>query len=222
MQVRNGFLSLSDLVHRSRPSSPIWQPFPGAAWREIFQRFGVVLPVVVNQLTGNVLFLPGALDVLHRMYDANEAPPKGVRVDVNTGRWYVPAFAGEWSRQDERYVTAICGGGVDFALFPALTSKALFDLLLDVPENDFEVVTTLGIDLDEYDEILAAATNGREPDQFADAMDAHAWGIPALLMNEQALMLPERVVKWGTVARTSEQPGALYHFYRCCWRIAVG
>lgn len=115
-------------------------------------RFGVLDLIVRDERTGKIISGHGRRKAFLAMYENNETPPEGVKVDED-GMWLVPVVTGWGSRSDSEAAAALIalnrttelGGWVD---------ESLLDLLQDLSQIDDGLV---GVGYDEG-EIEALAT----------------------------------------------------------------
>lgn len=206
---------------RGYPPSVTWLPAAVDGWRAVHETYGVVRPLIVSRRSGRVLSPAGEWESLTALATTSRQNPPlpGVRIDA-AGAWSVPCYLVDVAEADEATASLILSGGIDRALAGRMTDESMLGVLLERAERDFEAVKVFGIDLDELQVILEAASV--EPDEPPPApapvvpgltATPDDWGIPTLdLALQGEALLPG--FKWGTVKRGDTlQSGCLLHFY---------
>ena len=107
-------------------------------------RFGFVNPLIVNEVTGELLVGHGRLDTLEQRHASGEPPPEGIQ--VKDGQWLVPVVRGVSLPTEEAAAYAIADNRL--TEIGGWNDSELADLLKDMNLDG------VGFDDDDVDKLL--------------------------------------------------------------------
>lgn len=178
------YMPLSSI--RRAPRNP--KRHDALAIRASMGRFGVADLPVLDERTGQLVSGHGRLDqawALSQMptdqlteYTPDGGPPRGVKVDPNTGEWLLPVVRG-WASSTDEEAEAYLVTANSLTMFGGWDEQALTELLSDLAEVDADLLTLTGYSTDELARLLdtvgTAGQTGRAaepPEDFPEYDEA--------------------------------------------------
>lgn len=179
------------------PAAVEFEPANRRGLRTAIEAYRISRPAVFNRQTGRLLTSAGELQAAQ-----------------DAGQDAYPVLIGDWPESAEAAAAVIFSGGIDGLLASRPTWDSLIPLLLSFEPETFENIHALGLDFEYYQALLDQIA-GQPPGSPTPPRQTvkNEWDIPALNPDLQAAAVPAQVIKWGTISRQAQTPGALYHFY---------
>lgn len=124
------------------------------AIRRSIQRFGYIVPILIDERTGWIVAGHGRLDSLSQLRDAQAQPPKHIRVRKSDGQWLVPVTRGISFNSDQE-VEAYLIADNQLTIAGGWKTDELASILVQLNDTDPGLREATGFGQDALDKLLA-------------------------------------------------------------------